>query len=189
MEDRIYHYKNWFHVLSVLAPRILIFRTIVMIASNMKHRCLACGYHFVDVPNILTQSNAEIVLKGIYFSISQTTLTTKPFYDFFYLLKTFTNPFLVMINTFLPFYRIFWTVSIFHGWKSFWITITLKGDVIKTMFGYWLIEYFFSPHFLHCRRRVFVIQTILVSCIPFVVGMWVFRLNRLDSGTAFATFG
>ena len=49
----------------------------------MKYRCLARGNHFFNVQNVLRQSSAEIVLKGIYFSISQTTFSTKSFYIFF----------------------------------------------------------------------------------------------------------
>ena len=43
------------------------------------------------------------------------------------------------------------------------------------MFSYWLLEHFQHPLF-HCRRPAFVIQTTLVSCIPFIASMWIFRL-------------
>ena len=49
-----------------------------------EHRCLVFGNHFLNVPNILRQSNTKTVLKGIYISISQTTFSTKPFYVFFF---------------------------------------------------------------------------------------------------------
>ena len=94
-------------------------------------------------------------LNLIYFSISQTTFSTKLFNVFFFLLKMFPNPFLAVNNTFILFYGYFWTLIIFHSWKSFWITITIKGGAIQTMPSYWLFQYFFNTHFVHCRRRFF----------------------------------
>ena len=138
--------------------------------GNMKHRCLARGNHFVNVPNVLAQSNVEIVLMGIYFSISQATFSINSFYVFF--LKTCPNPFVVVTNTFILFYRLLWTVSILHGWKSFWITVTMKEVVMQTVFSYWLLEYFLSTHFSNCRGQAFVIQTTLVSCIPLTSTFW-----------------
>ena len=139
--------------------------------GNMKHRCLARGNHFVNVSNVLVQSNVKIVLKGIYFSISQTAFSIKSFYVFFFL-KTCPNPFVVVTNTFILFYRLFWTVSILHGWKSFLITLIMKGAVIQIVFSYWLLEYFLSTHFSNCRGQAFVIQTTLVSCISLTSTFW-----------------
>ena len=84
--------------------KTLIFRAIVMIASNIKNRCLAWGNHFVNVPNVLTQSNTEIVLKGICFSISQTTFfPPSPFTPFFLFRRRVPTFFIVTnyIRTFL----------------------------------------------------------------------------------------
>ena len=106
--------------------------------GNMKHRC---ANHIVNVPNVLTQSNVEIILKGICFSISQTTFSTNSFYVFFFS-KSCSNPFLVVTNTFILFYRLFWTLTIFHGRKRFSITITMKN----TNYVYLLTAWIFSQH-------------------------------------------
>ena len=50
------------------------------------------------------------------------------------------------------YYRIFWTVSSFQGWKSFWISITTNGGVIQVVFSYWLLEYFFQHQLFPLRK-------------------------------------
>ena len=163
-----------------------------MTASNMKKRCLACENHFVSVSSFLTQSNAKIVLKGFYFSISQTTFFTRPFYTFFSF-EDVSQPFSgsdQYIHTFLQasldrkhFQRLEKLLNHDH-----------HRSVKQVMFSYCLFEYFLSTHFFHCRkafcrRQALVIQTTLASCIPFVAVMWIYCLYCLHSGIAFATFG
>ena len=111
----------------------------------------------------------------------------RPFKSFLHL-KTCPKPFLIVNNTFVLSFRLFWNISIFHGWKSLWITTTIEGAVIQVMSNYWQFEYFFRTHFFHCRGRAFVIQATLVSCLLFVVGMWIYCLYCQHSGTAFAAF-
>ena len=123
-----------------------------MTGSNMKKRCLACENHFVSVSSFLTQSNDKIGLKGFYFSISQTTFFTRPFYTFFSF-EDVSQPFSgsdQYIHTFLQasldrkhFQRLEKLLNHDH-----------HRSVKQVMFSYCLFEYFLSTHFFHCRKSL-----------------------------------
>ena len=118
----------------------------------MKKRCLACENHFVSVSSFLTQSNDKIGLKGFYFSISQTTFFTRPFYTLFSF-EDVSQPFSgsdQYIHTFLQasldrkhFQRLEKLLNHDH-----------HRSVKQVMFSYCLFEYFLSTHFFHCRKSL-----------------------------------
>ena len=113
---------------------------------------------------------------------------------FFFLSKTCPNLFLVVTNTLILLYRLFWNVSIFQNWKSFWITVVIERGVIQGIFSYWLWIFFQCSLFPleeislwnsnhTCELRSICLR--LAHQLPLSPACWYSLLDRIEVSRTF----